>query len=600
MSPRPPRSWKQVLPSTQEDPRARFFNDYHKEADEHDRWFMEKYHEDLNIILIFVSFVWCSGAHTLTPSQAGLFSAVASAFVIEVHSHLLKDPNDETAALLRVLIHKIDNTTFGNNPPTLPQWTGPPKRIVQVQAILLASLGISLLAAFLAMLGKQWLDQFVSTDMRGTAIERSHHRQRKLDGIVAWYFDHVMETLPLMLQAALLLLGCALSRYIWDVNTTVASVVVAVTSLGIILHVSILVVGTASESCPYQTPGARFLRYTFLTTLPSAFHSVRSITRKLFIFVSSKLHDLARGTFCYRLFVEWRSSTVNIAGFLRFVVQMPSALIMDLFFRGPAMLVITLGRMMRHLLVAPVIMGYRWYTTTTPLMHLLGQRAIALDLRCVLWMLQRSSDKTVHLSTLKHLATMMTLVDFDPALVSSCFDVFVGCIKVDVNHRVAIMQGLEQLAAESAMCFLRTFHQLSTVDPGSSVLKDICKRYKRVFPPGVDLSGLPFDYTITKIHALANRSWNPRTIKWEACRPSAQECISFTRSVAEVAHVIYWRTRLQKVPRWTLHFALHYLSLDPIIPTSAIADCLSIIAIDLGCDVLNTGFAMSDERYVRI
>jgi len=40
------------------------------------------------------------------------------------HPHLQPDPNDETAALLRVLTHKIDNTTFGNNPLTLLQWTG--------------------------------------------------------------------------------------------------------------------------------------------------------------------------------------------------------------------------------------------------------------------------------------------------------------------------------------------------------------------------------------------------------------------------------------------------------------------------------------------
>ena len=118
-----------------------------------------------------------------------MFSAVTSAFIIEVHSHLQQDPNDVTAALLRVLIHKIDNTTFGNDTPTLPQWTGPPHTIVQVQAILFASLAASLFSVFLAMLGKQWLNRYASTDLRGTAIERSQNRQRKLDGIVAWYFD---------------------------------------------------------------------------------------------------------------------------------------------------------------------------------------------------------------------------------------------------------------------------------------------------------------------------------------------------------------------------------------------------------------------------
>jgi hypothetical protein len=188
------------LPSIQEDPRSRFYKHYRKEAADYDWEFMEKYGEDLNTTLIFVSSARCSVVLVLTRVQAGLFSAVASAFIIEVHSHIQQDPNDVTAALLRVLLYKIDNTTFGNDPPALPQWAGPPRTIVHVQAILFASLATSLLSAFLAMLGKQWLNRYASTDMRGSAVERSQHRQRKLDGIITWYFDYVMEALPLMLQ----------------------------------------------------------------------------------------------------------------------------------------------------------------------------------------------------------------------------------------------------------------------------------------------------------------------------------------------------------------------------------------------------------------
>ena len=155
----------------------------------------------------------------------------------------------------------MNNTAFGGAVPTVPQWSGPPRTIVQVQAMLYASLTASLLSAFLATLGKQWLNQYASSDMRGTAIERSQNRQRKFDGIVAWYFNHVLELLPLMLQFALLLLGCALSLYIWGIDTTVASVVLGVTSFGVTSYSSIVVAGAVSTSCPYQTPGAQILRY---------------------------------------------------------------------------------------------------------------------------------------------------------------------------------------------------------------------------------------------------------------------------------------------------------------------------------------------------
>jgi len=62
--------------------------------------------------------------------------------------------------------------------------------MVQVQAILFVSLIISLFSAFLMMLGKQWLNHYDSTDMQGSTTEHSQNRQQKLDGIIAWYFDH--------------------------------------------------------------------------------------------------------------------------------------------------------------------------------------------------------------------------------------------------------------------------------------------------------------------------------------------------------------------------------------------------------------------------
>ena len=82
-----------------------------------------------------------------------------------------------------------------------------------------------------------------------------------------------MESLPLMLQFALLLLGCALSRYLWEIDLTVALVVLSVTSFGLVSYAFFIIAGTVSASCPYQTPGAHFLRHILpptLSTLRSA------------------------------------------------------------------------------------------------------------------------------------------------------------------------------------------------------------------------------------------------------------------------------------------------------------------------------------------
>ena len=205
----PTRAWspKQDELPAQGDLQAHFYDHYRKVAEEYDKEFLKRHDEDLNTTLIFVSSPPGFDERMLTGYQAGLFSTVASALIIDIKSQLQPGPNDETAALFRILIYETDSITFGSDIPTLPQWSGPPRAIVQVQAILSASLAISLLSAFLAMLGKQWLNRYDSADMRGSATERGQNRQRKLDGIVAWYFNYVMESLPLMHDAS----GCTVT-----------------------------------------------------------------------------------------------------------------------------------------------------------------------------------------------------------------------------------------------------------------------------------------------------------------------------------------------------------------------------------------------------
>jgi len=92
-------------------------------------------------------------------------------------------------------------------------------------------------------------------------IERCGDRQRKFDGLEKWPFRLFVESLPIMLQIALLLLTCGLSRYMWSINTSVAGVVISLTVLGILFYVGIVVAGTSSYECPFQTPASIGLRH---------------------------------------------------------------------------------------------------------------------------------------------------------------------------------------------------------------------------------------------------------------------------------------------------------------------------------------------------
>ena len=152
---------------------------------------------------------------------------------------------------------------------------------------------MSLLAAFVAMLGKQWLNRYLR-HTGGSMVERCGDRQRKLDGLETWPFRTFIEGLPIILQIALLLLACGLSRYMWSVNTSVARVVISLTVLGFLFYIGIVVAGTWSYECPFQTPASMTLRYLrgsrttrkllanlSLSKVVSLVYTTRKNTRKL-------------------------------------------------------------------------------------------------------------------------------------------------------------------------------------------------------------------------------------------------------------------------------------------------------------------------------
>ena len=433
------------------------------------------------------------------------------------------------------------------------------------------------------MLGKQWLNRYASTNMRGTTVERSQNRQRKLDGVVAWYFDHVMESLPLMLQAALLLLGCALSRYLWGINITVASVVLGVTSLGIIFYIFVVVAGTVSESCPYQTPVARILRYI----IRCFFHNTHSIFAESSGFI--------RSSSCRHLFVKWQSSlswplysVTNVVNSITYPLLVPIAVVID---------TCNIGRAIARWLVAFCRTVYRRILDTLfSQTHSLDQETIVLDLRCVSWMLQTSLDKAVHLSTLKHLATMTTLADFDPTLIADCFGAFIGCVKVDVNKRdVAVVQGFEQLSMVSALSFFNTTSHLLVMHPTSSTLEDVRQRYLKVFSTEADFHDHQFYHVMNAVRCLFVPCMGRRSFQWNGYEPSTNEHIMVAHNLVKIVQFKYKKAREPKVPRWILRFALHSFSLDFLPSASVVADCLLIVAIDLGCDLSKTRTTTSER-----
>jgi hypothetical protein len=202
---------------------------------------------------------------------------VASVFIIDVQTQIRPDYGQMSFVALTMLL----NATAGiPNNIGVPTATGPGQTAVEVQAILCCSLASALLAAFLAMLGKQWLNFHVD----GSFIDRNRHRELRMSGMIAWRFKVVMECLPLIMQGSLLLLGYALARYFWDLTRTVASVIITFTAVGVVFYLFVVVAGTASEACPFQTPVSVFLR-----TIPARYgEDIRTIIGRVWSFFGTK------------------------------------------------------------------------------------------------------------------------------------------------------------------------------------------------------------------------------------------------------------------------------------------------------------------------
>jgi len=359
--------------------------------------------------------------------------------------------------------------------------------VIHVQFILYASLAASLFSAFLAMLGKQWLNRYASIDMRGSAIERSQNWQRrKLDGIITWYFEHVLECLPLMLQVALLLLGCALSRYLWDINTAVASVVVGVTSFGMLFYLFIIAAGVTSDGCPYQTPWTNVIR------------------RLLYLFTKhSKLY--------WALSEIWDDTDKckDPVAILMYPLLLLAVFAFDAF---------QLVRVILRPLVVLARGAHGRLLRTSPV----PEQALnyVLDSRCISWILRTSLDKTINLLTLDFLKTILATPGFNTGIVVDCFNVLSNCFVVNNHGEISITRGSEQLADISAMCFFRAFSSLLITTPTSSTIEDVRQRYKRVFQLRTKFRHPSYPLYVNAVHRLffANAVYRLFPTNTEDCR----------------------------------------------------------------------------------
>ncbi|KAG1882263.1 hypothetical protein F4604DRAFT_1542621, partial [Suillus subluteus] len=118
------------------DPLSKFWATYKTVSDEYDDDMLERCNKNMDIVLIF----------------AGLFATVNIAFIIAMQLN----PSDTTNILLAQFILNIPDGRSATQPTISPSSTGFSSSKLWMQALAYASLALTLLAAYAAVMGKQW------------------------------------------------------------------------------------------------------------------------------------------------------------------------------------------------------------------------------------------------------------------------------------------------------------------------------------------------------------------------------------------------------------------------------------------------------------
>ncbi|KAG9088326.1 hypothetical protein FRC06_002094, partial [Ceratobasidium sp. 370] len=241
-------------PGEELDQDAAIWKSYLEEADEHDQELVETRHSSLDMLLLF----------------AALFSAILTAFLIESKGLLQQDPADAAVALLLLIAQSQHRVELGippppkeHGPPSVPEFT-PSLSARWINGIWFTSLGLSLSAALVAMLGKEWLNAFRASRPRA-AHSHALLRQARLEGLERWWALHIIALLPSLLHASLLLFAIGLVIYLWALDNVVGVVLLAIVGTTSLFYVVTAVLGAVYEFCPFVTQISGYLHRVAVT-----------------------------------------------------------------------------------------------------------------------------------------------------------------------------------------------------------------------------------------------------------------------------------------------------------------------------------------------
>ncbi|KAL1669925.1 hypothetical protein GGF50DRAFT_85215 [Schizophyllum commune] len=186
---------------------------------------------------------------------AGLFSAVLTTFVAQT-SQTPSDTGDTTIALLLEII--AIQRAWANNPRvndvasfSLPPPSPSPSPWINRCWFL--SLIFSLLAAFGAVVVRQWLQEYES-DITGPPKRRALVRHYRRVGLEKYKVHLIVPILPMLLHVSLLLFFVGLSLYVRQSDRSMSNGIIALTAMIYVVYLGTNILPVFRPQCPYRSP----------------------------------------------------------------------------------------------------------------------------------------------------------------------------------------------------------------------------------------------------------------------------------------------------------------------------------------------------------
>lgn len=195
--------------------------------------------------------------------QAGLFSAVLTAFVVESYTMLQLDNTQTTNNLLTGIstqlqsIQRTGSTKISNSSESAGQSFNPSTSVRWINCLFFLSLVSSLAAALFGILAKQWLREYMKWNSTlGVPRENILIRQIRFEAWEAWHVAATISSIPVLLESAMILFLVGIVILLWTLDAVVAVVVTAAVALFLGAVAAFTILPVFFKRCPYKSPSA--------------------------------------------------------------------------------------------------------------------------------------------------------------------------------------------------------------------------------------------------------------------------------------------------------------------------------------------------------